>query len=299
MKGKRPRPYCPMAHALVARSASAGRSWIVRELMHAPRRYTDLVERPARDRHQHPRGAAPRTSDLRRGRGRRSCRRPYASTVYELTPYGRELQRMLYALGRRGARSLGPPQFDAELYPEWGLNAFLALYDPTAGNGFGWHLRPPHRRRRLHRSPGRRALAHRGRRGRGRGPRRCDEHGHVLRARVRRELEPARALRKRLVRLAAGDVDTAGGLLRRVQLHAACPRDRLMGDAMGSSPPGRGLARLGRRGGRSAMLVASVSGRRGEAQARWRPAPPAATGPERPRRVRSCIRTHEIVASTI
>ena len=39
---------------------------------------------------------------------------------------------MLYALGRWGARSLGPPQFDAELYPEWGLNALPALFDAVA-----------------------------------------------------------------------------------------------------------------------------------------------------------------------
>ena len=48
-----------------------------------------------------------------------------------------------------------------------------------------------------------------------------------------------------------------------------------MVDAMRSPAPGRELVRLGRRGGRLPMPGASVSGRRGEAQARWRPAPPA------------------------
>ena len=72
-----------------------------------------------------------------------------------------------------------------------------------------------------------------------------------------------------------------------------------MVDAMRSPAPGRELVRLGRRGGRLPMPGASVSGRRGEAQARWRPAPPAATGPERPRRARSRSRTREIVASAI
>ena len=47
------------------------------------------------------------------------------------------------------------------------------------------------------------------------------------------------------------------------------------------------------------MPAASVRGRLGEAQARWRPASPAAAGPERPRRARSRSRTREIVASTI
>src|SRR5207244_8436874 len=72
-----------------------------------------------------------------------------------------------------------------------------------------------------------------------------------------------------------------------------------MVDAMRSPTAGRELVRLGRRGGRLPMLAASVSGRRGEVQAWRRPAPPAAAGPERPRRARSRIRTREIVASAI
>src|SRR5690349_9169466 len=72
-----------------------------------------------------------------------------------------------------------------------------------------------------------------------------------------------------------------------------------MVDATAAPALGRGLVRLGRRGDRSAMLEASVSDRRGEAPARWRPAPPAATGPERPRRARPRIQTPAAVASTI
>ena len=37
---------------------------------------------------------------------------PAASTVYELTEYGQELEEPLYALARWGARSLGPPGED-------------------------------------------------------------------------------------------------------------------------------------------------------------------------------------------
>jgi hypothetical protein len=51
-----------------------------------------------------------------------------------------------------------------------------------------------------------------------------------------------------------------------------------MGDVMRSHAAGRELVRLGRRDGRLPMLPASVSGRLGEAQARWRPAPPAVAG---------------------
>jgi hypothetical protein len=60
---------------------------------------------------------------------------PAASTVYELTEYGAGLEEVLYALARWGARSLGPPGPEDELYPEWGLNAFAALFDPEAARG--------------------------------------------------------------------------------------------------------------------------------------------------------------------
>ena len=60
---------------------------------------------------------------------------PAASTVYELTEYGAELEEVVYALARWGARSLGPPGPGDELYPEWGLNAFAALFSPEAARG--------------------------------------------------------------------------------------------------------------------------------------------------------------------
>ena len=55
---------------------------------------------------------------------------PAASTVYELTEYGQELEEPLYALARWGARSLPPPAEGRGFYPDWGLNAFAALLDP-------------------------------------------------------------------------------------------------------------------------------------------------------------------------
>ena len=54
---KRYEQYCPMAHALDL----VGDRWallVIRELMHGPKRYTDLVEQPPRHRDQHP-GRAP------------------------------------------------------------------------------------------------------------------------------------------------------------------------------------------------------------------------------------------------
>ena len=105
---KRYDQYCPIAHALEA----VGERWsllIVRELLHGPKRYTDLAARPARHRHEHPRGAAARPRGGRRRWRSGSSPPPAAVTVYELTEYGRELEEALHALARWGARSLGPP----------------------------------------------------------------------------------------------------------------------------------------------------------------------------------------------
>ena len=55
---------------------------------------------------------------------------PTPVTVYELTEYGKGLSEALYALARWGARTLGPPKDDDELYPEWGVNALPALFNP-------------------------------------------------------------------------------------------------------------------------------------------------------------------------
>ena len=51
---------------------------------------------------------------------------PAAANVYELTEYGEELREPLYALGRWGARSLGPPTAKDNLAPGWLVNAVRA-----------------------------------------------------------------------------------------------------------------------------------------------------------------------------
>jgi DNA-binding HxlR family transcriptional regulator len=125
--------YCPMAHAL----SLVGERWsllVVRELLHGPKRYTDLIE-----------GLPGIGTNILAGRLRdleqcgviekHKLPPPAASTVYELTEYGRGLEEALYALARWGARSLGPPGPDEELYPEWGLNALPALFNPEAARG--------------------------------------------------------------------------------------------------------------------------------------------------------------------
>jgi DNA-binding HxlR family transcriptional regulator len=125
--------YCPVAHAL----SLVGERWallIVRELLHGPKRYTDLT-------HGLPgigtNILAARLKELEACGviQKRTLPPPAASTVYELTEYGAGLREALYALARWGARSIGPPGPDDELYPEWGVNALQALFDAEAARG--------------------------------------------------------------------------------------------------------------------------------------------------------------------
>jgi DNA-binding HxlR family transcriptional regulator len=130
---KRYDQYCPVAHAL----GLVGERWallVVLELMHGPRRYTDLAEAlpgcgtnilasRLRDLEQH--GVV----------AKRILPPPAASRVYELTPYGRELRPVIRELALWGARSLGPPTADAELVPGWVENAVATVLAPTAPPG--------------------------------------------------------------------------------------------------------------------------------------------------------------------
>jgi DNA-binding HxlR family transcriptional regulator len=130
---KRYDQYCPVCHAL----GLVGERWallIVRELLRGPKRYTDLVEgMPGIGTNI----LAARLRELEQGGilRKRKLPPPAASTVYELTEYGAELEEPLYALARWGARSLPPPGRKDEFYPEWGLNAFAALRDEEAARG--------------------------------------------------------------------------------------------------------------------------------------------------------------------
>jgi DNA-binding HxlR family transcriptional regulator len=122
-----------MAHAL----SLVGERWsllIVRELLHGPKRYTDLTNGlPGIGTNI----LASRLRDLEEAGivQKRRLLPPAASTVYELTEYGAGLDEALYALARWGARSLGPPGPEDELYPEWGVNAFPALFNAEAARG--------------------------------------------------------------------------------------------------------------------------------------------------------------------
>lgn len=104
---KRYDQYCPIATSL----GLVGERWtllVVRELLHGPKRYTDLVD------HLPGIGTnilAARLKELEAGGlvEKKKLPPPWASTVYELTPAGRELRPVLHELARFGARLMGPP----------------------------------------------------------------------------------------------------------------------------------------------------------------------------------------------
>jgi DNA-binding HxlR family transcriptional regulator len=130
---KRYEQYCPMAHALDL----VGDRWallVIRELMHGPKRYTDLVD------HLPGIGTnilAARLRDLERNGvvARRTLPPPAASKVYELTAYGRELRPAMHELAMWGARSLGPPTDKDELFEGWLANAMDIALAPLAPAG--------------------------------------------------------------------------------------------------------------------------------------------------------------------
>ncbi len=127
--------YCPVAHALDL----VGERWsllIVRELMLGQRRYTDLAEALPRI------GSnilAARLRDLEQAGLVHKTRLPppAAANVYELTPYGRELDDVLGSLARWGARSLGAPQ------PNdcWSIYAVQARFRPETAIDGSYEIR--------------------------------------------------------------------------------------------------------------------------------------------------------------
>lgn len=129
---KRYDQYCPIACSL----SLVGERWtllVVRELFYGPKRYTDLAA------HLPGIGTnilADRLKDLESAGlvERRKLPPPAASTVYELTPAGRELRPVLHELARFGARLMGPPPLDA-LEPGWLMQALDLSLSPVSPSG--------------------------------------------------------------------------------------------------------------------------------------------------------------------
>jgi len=122
--------YCPVAHSLDL----VGERWsllVIRELLKGPQRYTDLL---AGLQGIGTNILAARLRALEEGGVVRKTKLPppAASTVYELTPYGEELEEVVYALGRWGARTLGPPEEGVTLASGWLQNALRATFEAQA-----------------------------------------------------------------------------------------------------------------------------------------------------------------------
>ena len=113
-----------------------GERWalmVVRELVLGPKRFTDLRTGLP---HASPNVLAQRLRELEQAGvvRKRKLPPPAASQVYELTDWGRELDSVLIALGRWGARAPGPPDgvgmsLDAHLL------SLQTLFDPARAQG--------------------------------------------------------------------------------------------------------------------------------------------------------------------
>jgi DNA-binding HxlR family transcriptional regulator len=118
---------CGTAHALDL----VGDRWsllVVRGLVFGPKRFTDLRrDLPGIG----PNVLSQRLKELEEAGvlRRRTLPPPAASTVYELTEWGAELEDILVRLGRWGARSPEMPR-EAETRPEWLMLGMRAIYDP-------------------------------------------------------------------------------------------------------------------------------------------------------------------------
>jgi DNA-binding HxlR family transcriptional regulator len=120
---------CRFAHALDL----VGERWallVVRELLLGPKRFTDLR---AGLPHASSNILSERLRDLEQGGviQRRKLPPPAASTVYELTEWGRELEPIVTKLGAWGARSPFPPD-SREIGPDSIVLALRSLFYPEA-----------------------------------------------------------------------------------------------------------------------------------------------------------------------
>jgi DNA-binding HxlR family transcriptional regulator len=121
---------CRFAYALDV----VGERWallVVRELLLGPKRFTDLRTGLP---HASSNILSERLRDLEQSGviQRRKLPPPAASTVYELTEWGRELEPIVTKLGAWGARSPIPPQ-SQEIGPDSIVLALRSLFDPEAG----------------------------------------------------------------------------------------------------------------------------------------------------------------------
>lgn len=125
--------YCGFARALEV----VGERWallVVRDLLVGPKRFTDLL-----------RGLPGIPSNVLTARlkeleaaglvGRRVLPRPERGVVYELTPYGADLEASVLALGRWGAKNLGFPRAGEAVTLDSLITALRTTFHPGASRG--------------------------------------------------------------------------------------------------------------------------------------------------------------------
>jgi DNA-binding HxlR family transcriptional regulator/putative sterol carrier protein len=125
--------YCSVAHALDL----VGERWallIVRELILGPKRFRELHE-----------GLPGISTNVLSNRlkelettgviRRNLLARPASGTVYALTEYGRELEDIVVALGRWGAKTIRARSAEQAFKPEWFVVALLGSFRPESARG--------------------------------------------------------------------------------------------------------------------------------------------------------------------
>ena len=141
MEGRSYRQFCGVARALDL----IGERWallVVRDLVIGPKRFTDLVAGlPGIGTNI----LSARLKQLEHGGvvRRRVLPPPAASTVYELTEYGRELEEIVLALGRWGAKRMAERAPAETLRPEWLALALRSFFRPDAARDISvsWEIR--------------------------------------------------------------------------------------------------------------------------------------------------------------
>ncbi len=124
--------YCSVAHALDL----VGERWallVVRELILGAKRFGELHE-----------GLPGVSTNVLTNRlkelettgviRRRLLPRPASATVYELTEYGRELEDIVVALGRWGAKTMRARSADLAFNPQWLAIALLGSFRPESAS---------------------------------------------------------------------------------------------------------------------------------------------------------------------
>lgn len=125
--------FCGLARALDL----VGERWsllLVRDLLVSPKRFTDL----RRGLPKIPSNIlSTRLRDLEEAGvvQRRALPRPDTGVVYELTPYGRELEEVVLRLGSWGAARLGEPRPGEILTPDAMVIALRAMFRPSGAAG--------------------------------------------------------------------------------------------------------------------------------------------------------------------